>query len=112
MPKIEKTAFLELLDSPKLVSRKLRSLIFHFFSLIILGDTCAAKFLDGQWYRAKVLKVSGGEATVLYFDYGNRDTIPKAKCATLPSSFHGLPPFAKEYGVAFLTLAPDVSIFG
>merc|ERR1719210_2747098 len=71
------------------------------------GDTCAAKFLDGQWYRAKVLKVSGGEATVLYFDYGNRDTIPKAKCATLPSSFHGLPPFAKEYGVAFLALAPD-----
>merc|ERR1719412_176519 len=71
------------------------------------GDLCAAKFLDGQWYRAKVNKVSGGEVSVLYIDYGNKETIPKTKCAALPSSFTGLPPFAKEYGVAFLALPPD-----
>ena len=55
-------------------------------------------------------KVSGGEVSVLYIDYGNKETIPKTKCAALPSSFTGLPPFAKEYGVAFLALPPDVSI--
>ena len=37
------------------------------------------------------------------------ETIPKAKCAALPSSFTGLPGFAKEYGLAFLALPPDVS---
>ena len=37
-----------------------------------LGDLCAAKFLDGQWYRGKVLKTSATEATILYIDYGNR----------------------------------------
>merc|ERR1712226_1740408 len=36
------------------------------------GDMCAAKFVDGEWYRAKVEKVAGAEATVLYVDYGNR----------------------------------------
>ena len=56
-------------------------------------------------------KVSGGEVSVLYIDYGNKETIPKTKCAALPSSFTGLPPFAKEYGVAFLALPPDVSVY-
>lgn len=35
-------------------------------------DTCAAKFtLDNEWYRAKVLSISGDKATVRYIDYGN-----------------------------------------
>jgi hypothetical protein len=25
------------------------------------GDVCAAKFSDGEWYRAKVEKVAGGQ---------------------------------------------------
>ena len=70
---------------------------------------CAAKFVDNEWYRVKVEKVSGSEATVLYMDYGNKATIPKSKCGSLPASFHGLPAFAKEYALAFMTLAPDVS---
>merc|ERR1739846_59020 len=47
------------------------------------------------------------ECTVLFMDYGNKATIPKAKCGSLPASFHGLPAFAKEYALAFMTLAPD-----
>ena len=43
------------------------------------GDMCAAKFVDGEWYRAKVEKVAGAEATVLYVDYGNRATISKVE---------------------------------
>ena len=59
----------------------------------------------------KVEKVTATEATVLYMDYGNKATIPKAKCGNLPASFLGLPAFAKEYALAFMTLAPDVRFF-
>lgn len=38
------------------------------------GDLCAAKFTeDNEWYRAKVEKIQGGNATVLYVDYGNKE---------------------------------------
>lgn len=38
------------------------------------GDICAAKFtLDNEWYRAKVEKIQGNNASVLYIDYGNRE---------------------------------------
>ena len=71
---------------------------------------CAAKFVDGEWYRAKVEKVSGGDVSVLYVDYGNRATIPKTNCGSLPGSFTSQTPFAKEYSLALVKLAPDVSL--
>merc|ERR1712226_1326646 len=71
------------------------------------GDMCAAKFVDGEWYRAKVEKVAGAEATVLYVDYGNRATISKAKCGSLPANFQTSPAFAKEFTLALCRLAPD-----
>ena len=74
------------------------------------GDLCAAKFVDGQWYRAKVEKISpAGEVSVLYVDYGNRANIPKAQCGTLPGSFTSLAPFAHEYMMALCQLCSDVS---
>ena len=36
------------------------------------GEMCAAKFVDEEWYRAKIEKMSGENASVLYLDYGNR----------------------------------------
>merc|ERR1711981_511148 len=72
------------------------------------GDLCAAKFVDGQWYRAKVEKVTpSGEVSVLYVDYGNRANIPKAQCGTLPGSFTSLAPFAHEYMMALCQLCSD-----
>ncbi len=72
------------------------------------NDLCAAKFdLDGQWYRAKVEKVTPSDVTVLYVDYGNRATIAKAKTASLPSSFNTMQPFAKEFSLALCQLAED-----
>jgi len=73
------------------------------------GDLCAAKFVDGQWYRAKVERVNAKEGTVsvLYIDYGNRADIPKGQTASLPSSFGGLKPFAHEYCLALCQLAQD-----
>lgn len=38
------------------------------------NDLCAAKFTeDNEWYRAKIEKIQGGNATVLYVDYGNKE---------------------------------------
>ena len=33
---------------------------------------CAAKFVDEEWYRAKIEKMSKDDVSVLYLDYGNR----------------------------------------
>ncbi|CAH1250586.1 staphylococcal nuclease domain-containing protein 1-like [Branchiostoma lanceolatum] len=71
------------------------------------GDLCAAKFVDEEWYRARVEKVSGNQANVLYVDYGNREVIPAARLAALPSTFHTLPIQAHEYTLAFVTLPED-----
>lgn len=69
---------------------------------------CAAKFVDGQWYRAKVEKVSpSGDVSVFYVDYGNRANIPKVHCGTLPGSFVSLPPFAHEYFMALCMMCTD-----
>ena len=53
---------------------------------------------------------SGGEVSILYVDYGNRATIPRAKCGVLPTAFTSLPAYAKEYSLALVQLAPDVSL--
>lgn len=71
---------------------------------------CAAKFVDNQWYRAKVEKVTpSGDVSVFYVDYGNKAVISKAKCGALPGSFTTMPGFAKEYRLALCLLPPDVS---
>ena len=81
----------------------------HCYFFPNLGDLCAAKYVDDQWYRAKVEKLAGADATILYVDYGNRATIPKSKCASLPGAFTALPPYAKEYSLALCAMAQDVS---
>lgn len=38
------------------------------------NDLCAAQFSeDNEWYRAKVEKVQGQNASILYIDYGNKE---------------------------------------
>lgn len=38
------------------------------------NDLCAAQFSeDNEWYRAKIEKVQGQNATILYIDYGNKE---------------------------------------
>lgn len=72
------------------------------------GDLCAAKFSeDNEWYRAKVEKVQGGNASILYVDYGNKETVPSTRLASLPPAFIGDKPYANEYGVALALLPPD-----
>ena len=35
------------------------------------GELCAAKFTDGEWYRARVEKIEAGKISLLYVDFGN-----------------------------------------
>lgn len=38
------------------------------------NDLCAAQFSeDNEWYRARIEKVQGQKATILYIDYGNKE---------------------------------------
>ncbi|PSN44950.1 Nuclease domain-containing protein 1 [Blattella germanica] len=72
------------------------------------GDVCAAKFAyDEQWYRARVEKVSGTKVSVIYIDYGNRETLDSTRCAALPQSFKSEKPYAHEYALACVQLPND-----
>ena len=70
--------------------------------VFVLGDLCAARFVDNTWYRAKVEKVSGGKVHVFYVDYGNREVTVPTKCAQLPAGLNQSPYFAKEMTLAFI----------
>lgn len=73
------------------------------------GDLCAAKFSeDDEWYRAKVEKVEkGGNVSILYVDYGNRENVPSTRLAMLPPTFLSEKPYAHEYVPALLVLPTD-----
>ncbi|NXN82442.1 SND1 protein, partial [Bombycilla garrulus] len=76
------------------------------------GDFCIAKFVDGEWYRARVEKVeSGGKVHIFYIDYGNKETLPPSRLAPLPPAFSPrvLPAQATEYSFAFIQVPQDVS---
>jgi len=71
------------------------------------GDLCAAKFSDGEWYRARVEKVAANQIHLLYVDYGNREVTTGLKCASLPAVYAGPSAFAHEYSLACVTLPKD-----
>merc|ERR1712025_224135 len=71
------------------------------------NDLCAAKFVDGQWYRAKVEKIGVTDVKVLYVDYGNRASVPKTDLGSLPSTFQTPVGYAKPYSLALTQLPPD-----
>lgn len=55
------------------------------------NDLCAAQFSeDNEWYRAKIEKVTGQNATILFIDYGNKEVSlfiffqPKNMCCLVP----------------------------
>lgn len=73
------------------------------------GTMCAAKFVDGCWYRAKVERVQGNQVSILYIDYGNREVTSSSQLAVLPPEFTTLSPFAHELAIALVKLSKDVS---
>ncbi|XP_025905569.1 staphylococcal nuclease domain-containing protein 1-like, partial [Nothoprocta perdicaria] len=74
------------------------------------GDYCIAKFVDGEWYRARVEKVeSAAKVHIFYIDYGNKETLPSSRLAALPPAFSTrvLPAQATEYKFAFIQVPQD-----
>lgn len=71
------------------------------------GDVCAAKYLDGSWYRAKVTKVAGNKVHVFYLDFGNRELTDPTKCAQIPSGLDKAPFYAKEMSLALVKMYQD-----
>lgn len=72
------------------------------------GDLCAAKFSeDNEWYRAEIEKIQGGNATLRYIDYGNKEVAPTTRLASLPAAFSSDKPYAVEYCMAFIQLPAD-----
>ncbi|KAF1578773.1 UNVERIFIED_CONTAM: Staphylococcal nuclease domain-containing protein 1, partial [Eudyptes pachyrhynchus] len=74
------------------------------------GDFCIAKFVDGEWYRARVEKVeSAAKVHIFYIDYGNKETLPATRLAALPPAFSArvLPAQATEYKFAFIQVPQD-----
>ncbi|KAM3832651.1 staphylococcal nuclease domain-containing protein 1 [Vipera latastei] len=74
------------------------------------GDFCIAKFVDGEWYRARVEKVESlAKVHVFYIDYGNKETLPSTRLAALPQAFgtRVLPAQATEYKFAFIQVPQD-----
>nr|XP_027216860.1 staphylococcal nuclease domain-containing protein 1-like [Penaeus vannamei] len=70
-------------------------------------NECAAQFIDGSWYRAKVEKVAAGKVSVRYIDYGNREDTQSVKCAALPMGFHSAPGYAHEFHLALVKFCKD-----
>lgn len=71
------------------------------------GDKVAAKFLDGNWYRAKIEKMSQGKAEILYLDYGNRGTVEISALQSLPGTGFSGAEFAHPCHLAFVKMPKD-----
>ncbi|XP_072045647.1 staphylococcal nuclease domain-containing protein 1-like [Amphiura filiformis] len=72
------------------------------------GELCACKFIDGEWYRARVEKVSSNnKISVFYIDFGNRDMTSVTQLAALPPGYHTQLPQAHHYYLACVLLPKD-----
>ncbi|XP_071791896.1 staphylococcal nuclease domain-containing protein 1-like isoform X2 [Asterias amurensis] len=72
------------------------------------GDLCVAKFVDGEWYRAKVEKVHNKDkVTVFFVDYGNREVVSLAQLGAMPPGYHTQQPQAHHFYLACTMLPKD-----
>uniref|UniRef100_A0A8D2QJ68 Tudor domain-containing protein n=1 Tax=Zonotrichia albicollis TaxID=44394 RepID=A0A8D2QJ68_ZONAL len=61
-----------------------------------VGSPCAARGMDGQWYRAILLELIAGEqdqhaALVIFVDYGKKETVSRANLRHLPAECFRMP---------------------
>ncbi|XP_022111973.1 staphylococcal nuclease domain-containing protein 1-like [Acanthaster planci] len=72
------------------------------------GDMCVAKFVDGEWYRARVEKVYNKDKSLVFFlDYGNSDFVTSANIGAMPPGYHTQQPQARHFHLACVTLPKD-----
>ncbi|XP_075353877.1 tudor domain-containing protein 6 [Mycteria americana] len=61
-----------------------------------VGSPCAARGIDGRWYRALLLELIAGEqdqqvALVIFVDYGRKETVTRANLRHLPVECFRMP---------------------
>ncbi|XP_066036127.1 tudor domain-containing protein 6 [Chamaea fasciata] len=61
-----------------------------------VGSPCAARGMDGRWYRAILLELIAGEqdqhaAVVIFVDYGKKETVTRADLRHLPAQCFRMP---------------------
>ncbi|XP_050171279.1 tudor domain-containing protein 6 [Myiozetetes cayanensis] len=61
-----------------------------------VGSPCAARGMDGQWYRGLLLELIAGEqdqqaAVVIFVDYGRKETVTRANLRHLPAECFRMP---------------------
>jgi len=62
-----------------------------------VGKLVGARFTqDGDYYRARVMSMSGGEAEVHYLDFGNKETLPLDQLLELNKEFIHHPGYAMK----------------
>jgi len=71
------------------------------------GELLVGKFVDGEWYRAKVEKVAKNEVSLRYIDYGNREVVDASRCAPLPMGFTKPDAFAHQIRLACVKFPKD-----
>lgn len=57
----------------------------------LIGNYCASKSEDGDFYRAKVIDVDNTQVRVFFVDYGNCELVDKNSIWILPENFKILP---------------------
>ncbi|XP_070552424.1 uncharacterized protein [Ptychodera flava] len=67
-----------------------------FTHSILAGQRCAAKYVDGSWYRATVREVKEDEISVFFTDFGNEEKISVSDVKVLEEKFSRLPEQAVE----------------
>ncbi|CAJ1079084.1 RING finger protein 17 isoform X4 [Xyrichtys novacula] len=67
------------------------------------GGLCLAEYSDGNYYRAKLMKISSVEPVMLlvrHVDYGSDDTLPPSKLRQMPAELLSFPSRAIKVEVA------------
>lgn len=52
-----------------------------------VGDECAVRSSDGNWYRSKIDSINGDKVKVFHREYGNSETVSKSKIRVLEEKF-------------------------
>ncbi|XP_041663773.1 RING finger protein 17 isoform X2 [Cheilinus undulatus] len=67
------------------------------------GSPCLAEYSDGQYYRAKLIKIVSVEPVMIlvqHVDFGSDDTLPPSKLRQMPADLLGFPSRALKVKVA------------
>lgn len=54
---------------------------------IKIGDVCAVRSSDSNWYRSKIESINGDKIKVIHCEYGNVETVHKSKLRVLDEKF-------------------------